>query len=277
MSLLRATPRHAPRLWTGSLSAPKEVGTTFSALTLRARCRCCASRAALRVLLLAALCGGGVRRVSCDGLVPRPSGPCTRACGDASGVTIVAAQCTEDLSWLRREFRDVAVCAKLECGLRGHTPLAVKAGLEPPDARCSQESRLGFEAASFLRFLISRFGEIRDEDSLAFLHGHQAAWHQGQSAGMPSLIRRVRKGAGDFVNLNGLFTGPISDAHRTALEEFWNRTVAPYWDGKPFPCRAAMNVPWCVVHKGHSNDPSFSDCVSIYILNPPPFPPIFFP
>jgi hypothetical protein len=68
-------------------------------------------------------------------------------------VLVVAAQCHEDVAWLHAALppQQVVTCAKLSC-LRDDGRLRNTSH----DARCSQESRDGFEVASFLRFIVSR-------------------------------------------------------------------------------------------------------------------------
>jgi hypothetical protein len=114
-------------------------------------------------------------------------------------VLVVATQCHEDVAWLHAALppKQVVTCAKLSC-LRDDGRLENASY----DARCSQESRAGFEVASFLRFIVTRL-EANETlpEWLAFLHGHRVAWHHGASAGVLSQIRRSRRDAFSFINV----------------------------------------------------------------------------
>lgn len=212
----------------------------------------------------------GPRQAAGNHLIPRSSGPCVRACDDHTGVTVVAAQCSEELAWLRREFRSVAVCAKLECVVATQPGSAL--GMEAPDARCSQHSAKGLEFASYLRFLVTRSGEVRETDWLAFVHGHQAAWHSGPSAGLAQLVRRAKRNASDFITLNVAPGAPlfVTDVDAAPLAQLWDREVAPHWGGKAFPCTAPrVVVAWCASYPTSSSPPPF---VSRLLTLPPPFP-----
>jgi hypothetical protein len=104
------------------------------------------------------------------------------------------------VAWLHAELppQQVVTCAKLSC-LRDDGRLHNASY----DARCSQESRSGFEAASFLRFIVSRL-EANETlpEWLAFVHGHRVAWHHGASAGVLTQIRRAHRDALGFINVN---------------------------------------------------------------------------
>jgi hypothetical protein len=133
-----------------------------------------------------------------------------RASGDfPADVLVVAAQCHEDVTWLRSALPDqqLVTCVKLSClsdeGMDRNASY---------DARCSQESRDGFEVASYLRFIVSRL-EANDTlpEWLAFVHGHRVAWHHGASAGLLNQIQRARLDTQDvgFINVR---PGPLPRA-----------------------------------------------------------------
>jgi hypothetical protein len=145
---------------------------------------------------------------------------CAASGGFPKDVVVVAAQCHEDVTWLHSVLppQQLAICAKLSC-LRESSTLHNASY----DERCSQESRDGFEVASFLRYIVSRL-EANDTlpEWLAFVHGHRVAWHHGASAGLLSQIKRARRNPQvGFINVRSAPRPQHGFAHR------WPRRGAP--------------------------------------------------
>jgi hypothetical protein len=127
---------------------------------------------------------------------------------------IVAAHFSEDLDWLKKSPFPVVVCSK-----HGAEDPAI-----PADPKCTQANH-GREASAYLKFIVEYYHELPER--IAFIHGHETAWHQGLD--MREAIRRARTDL-DYVGLNGTFYDD-RDALNPVYTEF-----KPIWDAyfKPY-------------------------------------------
>lgn len=150
---------------------------------------------------------------------------------------VVTSKCKEDVRWLKTEFPgdQLVVCAKQECGLD-----------DDADAGCSMTANAGLETAPFIKYITSRLdsGE-RLACELAFVHGHETAWHHRYQGPLTQAIRRsnaTRSGDG-YVSLNARFLGPLPPAHLREIADMWERIVAPYMGA--WPCANGLFPPCC--------------------------------
>lgn len=152
---------------------------------------------------------------------------------------VVTSKCTEDIAWLRAAFPDdLTVCAKRECLVQNGDGL-------PIDETCSIEKNAGLETAAYLNYIKSR---LESQDSLpfevAFVHGHETAWHHRYKGPLVDAIRRTNATrAGGYVSLNARFLGPLPPAHLREIEGMWTRIIAPYMG--PWPCAGGLYPPCC--------------------------------
>lgn len=105
-----------------------------------------------------------------------------------SHLTIVTAHHKENLDWLKKSKRDVVVCDK--------------AGADPinfdSNPKCSMEINRGREASSYLKYIIEHYDSL--PNYVAFIHGHEEAWHQ--SGNILDIINRARKEKYTYISLN---------------------------------------------------------------------------
>ena len=76
---------------------------------------------------------------------------------------------------------------------------------------------------------------------LAFVHGHQSAWHQPPN--FADYIRRANTSITGFVSLNARFLGPLQPQHLVDVRETWQDLLEKYLG--PFPCPNNVFPPCC--------------------------------
>ena len=151
---------------------------------------------------------------------------------------VVTSACREDIRWLKADFPGdrLVVCAKRDCGRHD----------DDADAGCSMTANAGLETAPFIKYIASRLasGE-RLACELAFVHGHETAWHHRYRGSLTQAIRRSNATwSGDgYVSLNARFLGPLPPAHLSEIADMWTRVVAPYMG--PWPCADGLFPPCC--------------------------------
>lgn len=173
----------------------------------------------------------------CFVLVRDASGECDPR-NDAP-LKVVTSKCTEDIGWLRTAFpNDLTVCAKREC-------LAQYGDNMPIDEACSIEKNAGLETSAYLKYIKSRLES--DEPlpcEIAFVHGHETAWHHRYKGPLVDAIRRANATrAGGYVSLNARFLGPLPPAHLREIEDMWIRVIAPYMGS--WPCSGGLYPACC--------------------------------
>ncbi len=102
---------------------------------------------------------------------------------------IVSAHYNENLGWLKQSEYPVVICSKETS--KGH---AIR-----PNKKCLLPNR-GREAASYIKFILAFYDNLPRR--VAFIHGHQTAWHQ--SLDMLSAIRCADRSK-RYVSLNNTF------------------------------------------------------------------------
>jgi cephalosporin hydroxylase len=142
---------------------------------------------------------------------------------------VVASVCHEDVTWLRKEFPDLVVCAKRAC-LNHEKEI---------DESCSLDVNKGHEVSSFVKYIISRYDNL--PDSVAFVHGHESAWHQPPN--FADTIRRAKTNITGYVSLNARFLGALQPQHLVDVKEMWANLMAKHLG--PFPCTDNVYPPCC--------------------------------
>ena len=106
-------------------------------------------------------------------------------------ITIVVAHFKEDLSWLEKSPYPVVVCDK--AGALQPSPFQ-------SDPKCSLPVNLGREAASYLKYIIEYWDELPEH--VAFIHGHEDAWHQKYPGSLLDAMKNARIDKYDYISLN---------------------------------------------------------------------------
>lgn len=102
---------------------------------------------------------------------------------------IVSAHYKEDLNWLKKSKYPVVICDKPGSDSSPFTS----------DKRCSLDMNRGREASSYLKYIIEYYDSLPDR--VAFIHGHEEAYHQKYPKHILEAIKDARKDL-DFVSLN---------------------------------------------------------------------------
>jgi hypothetical protein len=136
---------------------------------------------------------------------------------------IVSAHYTENLEWLKRSEYPVVICSKETS--KGH---AIR-----PNRKCNLPNK-GREAASYIKFILAFYDDLPRR--VAFIHGHDIAWHQ--SLDMLSAIRcadRRKK----YVSLSNTFFDDrnMNNKHFRELKKNWDLHFKPFLN-KQLPDRA---------------------------------------
>ena len=103
-------------------------------------------------------------------------------------VTIVTSHWKEDLTWLKNSEFPVVLIDK-----EGADPTCFEPAYIIPNK--------GKEASVYLKFIIERYHDL--PDYVAFIHGHEYAWHQRQN--ILELIRNANIEKHGFISLNSVY------------------------------------------------------------------------
>lgn len=107
-------------------------------------------------------------------------------------VTVVANQYSEDVGWLERGIGEGGVDGVVVCTKPGST--------HPQDPACPRARRnRGREASAYLAYIVANYDRLPKR--VAFLHGHEDAWHQSFPGGILAAIRSADPAHG-YVSLN---------------------------------------------------------------------------
>lgn len=159
--------------------------------------------------------------------------------GHHKDLVIVTAHYKENLDWLKESPYPVIVCDK---------PGSKKSAFVP-NAQCSLTKNIGREASVFLKFVIEYYDALPAH--IAFVHGHETAWHQKLPWGVLESIDRARLDTYSYINLNNVRHSKVFDpaqpykgrvgphveyrhkAH-TLLQRYWDSVFGPILN-IPFP------------------------------------------
>jgi hypothetical protein len=125
-------------------------------------------------------------------------------------VVIVSSHWKEDLTWLKESAWPVHVVDHA-----GAPPCAIR-----PVATIPNKGR---EASSYLWYIVNNYENL--PDYIAFIHGHEHAWHHFYKK---SLLRLIRPA--DYLPLNGFWTD--TSTHDDKISRHWG--VIEPWVG-PMP------------------------------------------
>jgi hypothetical protein len=105
-------------------------------------------------------------------------------------VTIVVAHYQEDLDWLKSTFHPIVLCDKLGSATSHLVP----------DTKCTQPINIGREFSSYLKYIIEYYDKL--PPFVAFIHGHENAWHQNLPFTLLDGIKRAKIEEYDYISLN---------------------------------------------------------------------------
>lgn len=130
-------------------------------------------------------------------------------------VVVVTSHFKEDLTWLQKCPYPVVVCTKQG----GDTPSI------PADPLCVVPN-LGKEATSYIKFIVTYYDHL--PKSVAFIHGHDKAWHQHLD--MFKAMATARIDEHNYVSLNNHFINDRNETnyHMMRIAETWTVDFQPY-------------------------------------------------
>ena len=130
-------------------------------------------------------------------------------------IVIATSHYNEDLTWLLKSPWPVVVCSKLGSA-------DIPQGLEK-SLMCAHQN-VGFEASSYLQFIISFYDTL--PENVAFIHGHEHAWHQ--NVDILEAIKCAKIEQYGFVSLNIEFNRATSFEAWAVVHELWPIYFAKY-------------------------------------------------
>ena len=136
---------------------------------------------------------------------------------------IVTSHWGEDLRWLGRAKFPVTVLSKIGAP-KSTAPFQATARL--PNS--------GREASAYLAYIVANYDDL--PEFVAFLHGHESAWHQKAGPILKQLdTLATRLDTVRFHTLNRCFTKvwDAADESYAAMQQYWPKVFAP-WLG-PMP------------------------------------------
>ena len=131
---------------------------------------------------------------------------------------VVTAHFKEDLAWLRKSPYPVVVCSKEGADKPALTP----------DPKCTMQINKGREYGSYLKFIIEYYDHL--PLYVAFLHGHETAWHQ--QLHIFDALRCARKKQFGYISLNNSIFPKLEwtkgNNGYDILELLWEEHFKPY-------------------------------------------------
>lgn len=131
-------------------------------------------------------------------------------------LVIVTSHYNEDLNWLKKSKWPVVVVDK-----EGADPTDLPVQYRIPNK--------GFETSSYLKYIVENYDNLPDH--IAFLHGHETAWHQFHDRGLLEVIEGANIEKHGFIPLNNFMRWyPFANEGRPDLMEirtFWRRFRFP--------------------------------------------------
>lgn len=133
-------------------------------------------------------------------------------------LVIVTNHYKEDLNWLKRSRWNVVVVDK-----EGADPTDLPVQYTIPNK--------GYETTGYLKYIIENYDNLPDH--VAFLHGHETAWHQFHDRGLLEVIEGANIEKHGFIPLNN-FMGWYAFAPPSDFEED-RLDLIEGWDKFSFP------------------------------------------
>jgi hypothetical protein len=141
-----------------------------------------------------------------------------------------------------------------------------------PDMTCTLDVNYGREASSYLSYIINNYENLPDH--VAFIHGHEEAYHQNNPYGILKAIEMAKINEYDYISLNNEMQAMIlepgmvfernnpwwiskqQDMNHYLMRRVWKDLYEPYL-GYPFPekIRCERSAQFIVSKKAILNRP----------------------
>jgi Protein of unknown function (DUF3431) len=125
-------------------------------------------------------------------------------------LTIVTSHWNEDLEWLKKSKWPVVLIDK-----EGAEPTTLPAQHVIPN--------VGRETSVYFKYIIENYENL--PDSVAFLHGHEEAYHQFHGRHLLEVIEKANYDKYEFISLNNYYRNyPFvdEDTEYMKIEKYWN-------------------------------------------------------
>lgn len=132
-------------------------------------------------------------------------------------LTLVSSHYNEDLKWLYEQDMEVVVCSKT---------------IDSP--KCPIDKNKGREASAYLKYIVDNYDDLPEH--IAFLHGHQTAWHQKGKRSIISLIKDCAKYKEyDYISLNNYYwyDWGMDNQYVQYMHQIWDNVFRPYLKRDP--------------------------------------------
>lgn len=128
-------------------------------------------------------------------------------------LTIVSSHYKEDLNWLKETDLKVVVCSKVT-----------------DNPECPRQENKGREVTSYLQFIITNYDDLPSH--VAFIHGHQKAWHQKFKKPLLEVIKCADYENYGYISLNNKFIDDRDEKNpiMVTMKEVWDELFRPYLD-----------------------------------------------
>lgn len=110
-------------------------------------------------------------------------------------IVIVTSHFNEDLNWYENSPYQVVICTNSPNHTQYFNNPLVKL-----DENCRATVNHGREASAYLRFIVKYYDCL--PEYMAFLHGHETAWHHNYPGTLFEAIKHAKKEEYDHINLN---------------------------------------------------------------------------
>lgn len=127
-------------------------------------------------------------------------------------VTIVTNHYNEDLEWLKKSNVPLVICSKTL-----------------PSPQCNVDQNKGREATAILKYIIDNYEHLPKH--IAFLHGHESAWHHQGKMNILHVIQNCAKiHEYGYISLNNHFINDrnMDNPKMKHLHEVWPKLFEPY-------------------------------------------------
>lgn len=137
---------------------------------------------------------------------------------DKDQLVIVSSHYKEDIQWLKATDVPVVVCSKID-----------------ESALCRETRNKGREATAYLKFIVQNYDNL--PNNVAFIHGHNDAWHQNMKGSLINVISNCAKYKQyGFISVNNNFIDDrnvTDNAIMQRLHRDWDVTFRPYLKRDP--------------------------------------------
>lgn len=131
---------------------------------------------------------------------------------DIQQLTIVANHYNEDVNWLKQSTIPVVICSKTL-----------------PSPQCHVGKNKGRETTAILKYIIDNYENLPKH--IAFLHGHETAWHHRGKKGILQVLQNCAKiNDYGYISLNNHFIDDrnMDNPKMKHLHELWPHLFEPF-------------------------------------------------